>query len=86
MIEHEQLREELKEQFLGFIPEKSDFDKLEEKIKLSKPVIKNLKIEVNHAYGIHQILLEWHLENYELLRAKAEISLEILQEKYEKYN
>jgi hypothetical protein len=86
MIDRAELRTELEEQFLGFIPDKSDLEKLEKKIELSKPVIQDLKIEVSHAYGIHQVLLEWHLENYELLRTKAEISLEILEEKYQKFN
>jgi hypothetical protein len=86
MIDRAELRKELEEKFLGFIPDKSDLEKLEDKIELSEPVIKDLKIYVNHAYGVHQAMLEWLLEEKERTLARAEISLEILTKKYEKFN
>ncbi len=86
MIDREQIRKELEERFLGFIPEKSDLEMLEEKIEFSEPVIRDLKISVSHAYGVHQVLLEWLLEEKERTLARAEISLEILTAKYQKFN
>jgi hypothetical protein len=86
MIDRDELQKELEERFLGFIPEKSDLEDLEKKIEYSEPVIRDLKISVSHAYGVHQVLLEWLLEEKEKTKTRAEISLEILTEKYEKFN
>ena len=86
MIDRVKVKKELEEQFLGIIPELEDIKRLDTKIECGKPVLKDLKIMINHAYGVHKVLLEWQLESVEDTMARAEILREILIKKYQKYN
>lgn len=86
MIDREEIRTELEERFLAFFPEKKDIEWLEDKIETSIKVIKDLDIMISHAYGLHQVLLEWNREHYKEIKVRAEISLEILTKKYDKFN
>ncbi len=86
MIDRAELKKQLEDEFQGFIREQSDLKKLKYKIQCCGPVIKDWETLIKHSYGIHQILAKWHLEDTLRIKARAEISLEIFTEKYEKFN
>lgn len=83
MIDRNKVKKELEEQYLGFIPETDDIEKLDYKLKYSKPVINTIKNMLKTAEGVHKTLLEWHLESVEDTLARAKILREILWEKYQ---
>ena len=83
LIDRAEVKKELEKQFLGFIAELENIQKLDNKIECKKPMIKDLKAMIKHSVGIHKILLKWHIGNVENTMIQAEILQEILTKKFQ---